>query len=215
VRRYVVRNALPLDEITAAPAIAEPWLRSGDSLVLFAGRMDEGKNATMIVQALSQLNPRLSVRALLCGDGPEREHLERLVRAAGLENSIRVRGYVSNLWGLMKIAQLFVSPSRFEGSPNVVLEAMACECPLVVSDIPAHRELLDEYSAVLVPPDDLTALTRAIETVLRDPTAARRRARLARERAARLTPRAAAEQYMAIYRETVSRISRRSSGRRL
>ena len=51
----------------------------------------------------------------------------------------------------MKASDAFVSTSTFEGQPNAVLEAMACGCPLVVSDIPAHREFLDDQTAAIVP----------------------------------------------------------------
>ncbi len=69
----------------------------------------------------------------------------------------------------MKVARVFVSPSRFEGHPNVVLEAIACGTSLIVSDIPEHREFLDPSCAVLVSPDDVTGLTAAIEAALSDP----------------------------------------------
>jgi glycosyltransferase involved in cell wall biosynthesis len=147
----------------------------------------------------------MNVSALLCGEGAMRPAIERLIAEGGLEGRVRLAGYASNLWSLMKRASVFVSPSRFEGSPNVVLEAMACGCPLIVSDIPTHRELLDETCAIFVAPDDPELIARALERVIADPEEAARRAAVARLRAERYASPLIAQRYLAIYRDLVSR----------
>jgi glycosyltransferase involved in cell wall biosynthesis len=103
-----------------------------------------------------------------------------------------------------------VSPSRFEGNPNIVLEAMAAGCPVVVSDIPAHREILDDEAALFVNPDDGRALADRIVSVAADPQSASRRARAARARVERFTLPQIATQYMAVYRDVLSNRRRRS-----
>ncbi len=60
------------------------------------------------------------------------------------------RWMAASVWALMKKASVFVSLSAYEGCPNTVMEAMACGCPIIVSDIPEHREILDEQSALFV-----------------------------------------------------------------
>ena len=145
------------------------------------------------------------LRAIFCGDGPARSRIEALIAAQGLTSRVRLVGYTSKLWSLMKRASLLVSPSRFEGSPNVVLEAMACGCPLVVSDIEAHRDLLGDQSAILVNSNDPAAIARGIEAVLADPGAAARRAAAARTRAERHALPLIAAQYAAVYRDVLSR----------
>ncbi|MGH7551863.1 MAG: glycosyltransferase, partial [Longimicrobiales bacterium] len=95
---------------------------------------------------------------------------------------------------------VLVSISRFEGLPNAVIEGMACSCPLVVSDIPAHRELLDEDSAVFVSTDDPVEVADAIRNVLATPEAARERARRARSRAQLYSVAAAVDGFEHVYR---------------
>ncbi len=210
VHRYIVPNALPLDEIRAAPTAPDgAWRESDDAFVLYAGRLDAGKNVETLVHALSRLRATRPFRALLCGDGPVRSHLEHLIGEYGLAERVRLAGYVPNLWSLMKSADVLVSPSRFEGNPNVVLEAMACGCPLVVSDIPAHREILDEHTAVFADADDAGALSERLAAVLGNPESASARARAAQERAERYALPVIAQQYLGVYRDVLSRRGRR------
>jgi glycosyltransferase involved in cell wall biosynthesis len=207
VPRYVVPNALPFDEIAAVPVATdeEVGLQPGEAFVLFAGRLDPSKNADALVPALRSVSSSRPLRAIFCGDGPSRDRIEALLVAHGLVSRVRLTGYTSNLRSLMKRASVLVSPSRFEGSPNVVLEAMACGCPLVVSDIEAHHDLLDDRSAILVNTDEPSAIARGIEAVLADPIAADRRASVACSRAERHALPLIAAQYAAVYRDVLSR----------
>ena len=102
---------------------------------------------------------------------------------------------------------MLVSVGFFEGRPNAVLEAMACGCPLVVSDIPAHREFLDEGSALLVSPEVPAAIAQAIGSVLTAPDDAARRAKEARAKAAQWSNQAMARQYAHVYQEVLARRS--------
>ena len=125
--------------------------------------------------------------------------IQRAVSNAGLGERVSVAGYREDLWSWMKAASAFVSLSRFEGCPNTVLEAMACGCPLVVSDIPAHRELLDESSALLVNATDPDAIAAALTSTLTDRDAARRRAEVAAVRVESFSIERVAAAYEALY----------------
>ena len=190
---YVVRNGVPLAEIDAIAT-----QRSGRNAVLFAGRMDAAKNPATLVAALQQLD--VDYTAVFCGDGPCRPELERM--AAG---RVAFPGVVDDLWQRMKAADVVVSLSRCEGSPNVILEAMAAGCPLVVSDIAAHREILDDASALFVPADDAAAAARAIRETLTSPEEAAKRARAARARVEEMS----VERMGREFREVYERIRRR------
>jgi glycosyltransferase involved in cell wall biosynthesis len=212
VKRYVIGNAVPLEEIERAVVARREEFNAGpsDFCVLYAGRLDSGKNAERLVRALSRIRSERSIRALVCGDGTLRSQLERLVRELGLQAQVRFAGYVQNLWSLLKSADVLVSPSRFEGSPNIVLEAMAAGCPLVVSDIPAHREILDDEAALFVDPDNEAAIADRIISVAADPGTASQRATAARARVERFTLPEIATQYVAVYRDVLANRSRRS-----
>ena len=90
---------------------------------------------------------------------------------------------------------------HFEGHPNAVLEAMACGCPLIFSDIPAHRDFLDEEKATFVDPDNIAAITDAILACLENPERAREKADKAKSVAISFSVAAVADQYEKIYNQ--------------
>ena len=175
--RYVIHNAIPFGEIDQAAARLTPIVtrRNGEKVVLFAGRLDAGKNVQNLILALAHIASDVPFIALVCGDGPLRQQLEGLASESGIAHRIVFTGYVSNIWTLMKGADAVVSLSQFEGCPNVVIEAMACGCPLVLSDIPAHREVLNGYGAAFVDPDNPAEAGRTIKALLTNGNGARSR----------------------------------------
>jgi glycosyltransferase involved in cell wall biosynthesis len=193
----VIPNAIPFDEIARAEPARADGFGADEKVVLYAGRMDAGKNVESLIAALARVAGEMPFVAVMCGDGPRRPHLERMARSLGVAHCIVFKGYVDNLWELMKRADVLVSLSRVEGCPNVVLEAMACGCPLVVSDIPAHREMLDEHSARFADPDDVLKAAADIKAILSYGDAAR--ARAARERAAGRPVETTARRYEQLY----------------
>lgn len=199
-----VPNALPLDEIARATPVdpGELGLSGEGPLVLFAGRLNEDKGVPVLCEALrSLMADRPELRALLLGVGPLLEPTRAWVRAQGLEGRVVVPGYREDLFRWLKAATVFVSGSRYEGRPNVVMEAMACGCPVVLSDINPHRDLVPGDAAAWVPVDDAPALRDAIARSLDRPDDARARSMRAREAVARFSIDAMVAQYEAIYRE--------------
>ncbi len=216
-RRFIVRNGLPLDEIesTAPCGLPGPKPGPGQKLALYLGRFDRGKNIENLVGGLAPVIAESGAVAVIGGDGPGRAAICRLVERLGLSDRVQLPGFVPNPWALMKRADVFVSVSEFEGFPNVVIEAMACGCPLVVSDIPAHREFLDERSALLVDPGDPAAIAAAVRETIAKPRDARLRAEAARERAAHWSVAEMARGYDRIYRSVAGsrRVGARAEGR--
>jgi glycosyltransferase involved in cell wall biosynthesis len=211
VRRYTVSNGVPIAEVALAPAVSRAALGidARDPVVLFAGRLAPQKNLDVLMSALSLVFSRRVAHVLCCGEGPLRGQLERWIAGHERRSRVRMLGYVPNLWSLMKSATLLVSPSLFDGHPNVVLEAMACGVPLVVSDIPEHREIVDERSALLVDPRSVEGLARAIEAVMDDPGAAAARAAAAKARVEHYDLGVMAKQYSDIYLDVLSEWRRR------
>lgn len=198
-RRYVVHNAVVFSDIEKAPRDDSDY---GDAkIVLFGGRMEPQKNVATLLAALREVMKQRDVIALLCGIGPLEEEYRASIAAAGLSDRIRMLGFCENLPSLMKRADVLVAPSWFEGHPNVSIEAATVGCPLIVSDIPAHRGWLDENSALFAPTNDPRAFARAILQTLDDPAAARARAGRARELVRDWSVERCAKSYLRIYEE--------------
>lgn len=206
VKRFVIPNGLPLEEIGATPSTtgAEAGVPPNVPLVLCAGRLSAEKNVETIVRALRMIADVHPVRAIVCGDGPCGERVSGLITELRLDDRVRTVGYVSKLWSLMKRANVLVSVSLFEGSPNVVLEAMACGCPLIVSEIPAHREILDDGMAIFVDPNRPRQVADAIASVLNDPVGAATRAQAALMRAQAYGLSFVAQRYAEVYRTVIA-----------
>lgn len=198
---HIIPNGIALDEIADATpdGEAEHGVNAAGKMVLFAGRMSGVKNAENLILALAQIADELSFTAVLCGEGPLLPRLERLAGELGIRHRLVFPGYVQNLWALMKRADVFAFVSRAEGSPVVVMEAMACGCPLVVSDIPAHREILDDRSACFVNPDEPAEIAAALKTTLSANSASLARAQLAQTRVAELSFETMARRYEQLY----------------
>lgn len=206
IPRRVIRNALPLEAIEAARPSPVTGFGLDDQrpLVVYVGRMIELKNIGNLVEALTRLVQETGAVAVLCGTGPLQSTARRRISELGLAGRIAVAGFVENVVPLLKRAALFVSLSRYEGMPNAVMEAMAVGCPVVASDIPAHREILDEATGLLVPTESAAAAAEAMIRVLRDPVAAGLRAAAARERADAWSIASFCDAYEKLYAEIAS-----------
>jgi glycosyltransferase involved in cell wall biosynthesis len=195
---FVVPNAIPFDEIDATPADDEILPRDA-RIVLFAGRLAPQKNLPTLIAALAEVTSRPDVVAILCGEGELEAEVRAMIAATGRGDRIRLIGFTHRLWNLMKRADAVVLVSWFEGNPNVVLEAIAAGCPVVVSDIAEHRAFLGKEEALLVPPQDPAAIANAILRTLDDRDAARARAANARRAVQRWSIDHVAAEYARIY----------------
>lgn len=201
----VIHNAIPFEEISQVDASGPEAMRGSDrKVIVCAGRFDPQKNWFKTLEALEAVLVRMDACAYLCGEGQQKASVQAAIDKRGLSDRIQLPGYVPDLWGWLKRADVFVNVAVYEGQPNVVLEAMACGTPLVVSDIPAHREILDTKTASIVSPDASQQVAEAIVDVLTNTDAARQRADKACEIAQEYSLETVTRAYMDFYAKLIS-----------
>ena len=203
-RVEIIPNSVPLTEIASADPLDDARIGAGDELVLHVGRLSPEKNLGRLLDALPHvLGVRPRAKLVLCGDGPLAAQLAARVSDAGLDARVVFAGFVPNVGSWLKRAGVLVSVSTCEGHPNAVLEAMAAGAPLVVSDIPAHRSMLDSDGAWFVA-NDARAIAGGIIGALEARPRALQRAARARERVAALSLDATVSRYEDVYRRVVA-----------
>lgn len=151
-----------------------PWFTTeGPPVVLGAGSMRSEKDFPTLIAAFAILRRTLSARLVILGEGPQRSELERLARETGFEADIDMPGFAANPFAFMARSSVFALSSVVEGLPGVLIQAMACGCPVVSTDCPSGpAEVLDGgRHGRLVPMRDPEALAAAIAATLRSPPA--------------------------------------------
>jgi glycosyltransferase involved in cell wall biosynthesis len=205
LRLNTIPNALDIARIRKA-GLGMTREANACPLLLVVGRLSNEKAFEIVVRGIGKLSQRQTspMNVLMMGEGPERSSIAREIEAASLQDRITLLPYQSDWWKWLSVADGLISMSRYEGNPNVVLEAMAGGCPVILSDIPSHREIADASSALFVPLDDVDALSTTIDHLLADKRGALERAGRASERVASMTVKTMADTYDAVYNEVLN-----------
>jgi len=177
----IIPNGVNLQEFSLAQD------RKWDSpRLLWTGRLVFQKGLDLLIQALGSLKKDIPWNLKLIGEGPQRPALESLAAEYGIEDRIEFKGWINrdDLSREYSGANLFVFPSRHEGMPNAVLEAMASGLPVVASRIAGNEELvIPDQTGLLVPTENPDALREALELLLLDGALRKQMGLAARQRA--------------------------------
>ncbi len=177
-------------------------------LVLAVAHQDYQKGLDLLVEAMALVRrERSDARLLVAGRrGNHSEALQERVAHLGLHDAVDFLGLRNDVAELLCAADVFVLASRWEGMGGVLLEAMALEAPMVVSDLPTLRDAVpDELHGLLVAPNQPEALAAGILEVLADPGKATERARRARQRfVERFTTERVAEEMLGFYERALA-----------
>jgi len=173
-RLRVIRNPVVTHELArlAAQPVDHPWFAPGQPpVIVAAGRLTRQKDFPTLLRGFAKVHRELKCRLVVLGEGKGRQGLEALARELGVSGDLDLAGFKANPYPFLAQCALFVLSSRWEGSPNVLTEAMALGRTVVATDCPSGpREILqDGRFGALVPVGDADALAYAIGHALRAP----------------------------------------------
>jgi glycosyltransferase involved in cell wall biosynthesis len=185
-----LHNPVDVEAIVRRGRAPSPFAGAGPH-VLAVGRLTDQKGFDLLLTAFGEVVHAGAPGTLaIVGAGERRDALAAQAERLGIGARVRLVGFQADPYPWFAHADLFVLSSRYEGMPNVVLEALAAGCPVVAFDCPhGVRELVqDGVNGRLLAPMDIPGLTLALDALLRDPEA---RARLRAQVSATIAPFAA------------------------
>lgn len=162
----------------SSPPPAPPYPPGGVEL-LYLGRLElRPKGLDLLVDVVERLGRTDDVQVTVAGDGPHRDHLQRLIASRRLGDRFRLVGRVDvpGKWQLLRRASIVVLPSRYESFGMVAAEAMAAGTPVVAWDLPSFREIVAPEAGRLVRPFDTGSFASAVRELLAELSEPGRRA---------------------------------------
>ncbi len=165
----IPQDFLPKDE--ARSYLADIFCIDPDRVWIGSiGRLDPLKRFDLLLPVLAKLKAETpNVHLVMIGKGPELVRLKEQAAILNIEDHVTITGEIPAASKLLPAFDLFCFPSLSEGLPNVILEAAAAALPIAAWDLPFNREILVAESAMLLPPEDLDALAKAVSELIGDP----------------------------------------------
>lgn len=168
----VIPNGIDLQSIPRSPT-RPPWLNTAEAglltenspVLLFVGRLDPQKGILELVKDAGNLLADLPHHLVLIGDGPLRAAINEAALHSGVENRVHIFPWQEEPFAWMHWCELLLLPARYEGMPNVILEAMAIGKPVIAYEVDGTRELIGdstEASLQLAPPENAELLYRQV-----------------------------------------------------
>ena len=125
---------------------------NGTTLLLSVGEINRNKNQEVVIKALAKLPE--TYHYILCGIGENKENLEKIAKEKNVFDRVHFLGFRNDIFSIMKCCDIFVFPSKREGLPVSVMEAMACGLPCIVSDIRGNHDLVDQKGGYVIKLDN-------------------------------------------------------------
>jgi glycosyltransferase involved in cell wall biosynthesis len=202
----VIHNGIdpgPFREADGKAVRAEWGIDRDEPLITFVGRLAAQKDPLTLLEAVRRLS---GGRVLLVGGGPLRSRVRAFLRQHGLEDRVVLTGEQTNIPEILAASDIFVLPSRWEGLPLTVIEAMLAGLPVVAGRVGGVPELVEEgVTGLLVPPGDPTRLAEALQRLLDGADLRHRMGDAARRRALRrFTLESMLRKYRDVYAEVLA-----------
>lgn len=195
---HAIPNPIALDDLQKSLGVGDPGLPDiPGRFILGVGRLHQQKGFDRLLKAFARI-AAADLRLVILGEGSERDKLQAQAEDLGIGPLVHFPGAVENPFPWYRQAACFVLSSRYEGFSNVLIEAMACGCPVVSFDCHyGPSEIIEDgVSGLLVPEGDVEGLARAIRRVLEDDRLRQALRKAGKERARQFDVKEVARQWL-------------------
>jgi len=202
-RISVIYNGVPVERFQAAEAASKAKVlptANGRPVIMFVARFDPAKDHPTLLRALRRVP---DAELVLVGEGDSRPAMQQLASDLGISERVHFLGARPDIPQLLKLADLYVHASNFEGFGMAALEAMSAGLPVVASDVPGLKEVV-KGAGMMVPPHDEEALAKTIREILESKQTRQRMATASQKRATQFSIDRTVDSFIAVY-ESVTR----------
>jgi glycosyltransferase involved in cell wall biosynthesis len=201
-RVSVIPNGVALDRMAGAqpPPRSSVLPDDGSPLLMFVARLEPAKDHATLLRALAQVP---STRLALVGDGVLRGELEALAASLGIRERVHFLGRRADVPQLLKLADVYVHSSHWEGFGIAAVEAMAAGVPVIASDVPGLGQVVGS-AGLLFPAGDAECLAKHIRSLLDSEPLRRRLSQAGKERARSFSIEGSVEAYISLYESVLA-----------
>ncbi len=164
---HMISNPLDFSRIHA---LKDEAVNVESPYILYVGQLGKSKNVALLINAFKKIEDSADVNLVLMGDGPEKKALMEMAESLNIGSRVKFIGYDANPFKYMRGAELLVLPSNTESLGLVLVEAMACKCPVISTNCKWGPEETIEngVNGFLTPVGDVDAMSNSIKTLLND-----------------------------------------------
>lgn len=168
-KKWKVQRVRVIANPISLPEVSEIFTRS--RVVLSVGRLNIQKGHDILIRAFQKISSEFpDWKLLIVGEGGQRKFLEEIIKCLDMSERISMPGLSNDIFAHYNKASIFCMPSRFEGFPNALLEALAMGCACIATDCESGpREILEDGRlGILTPVDDVNAMADALRKLMQD-----------------------------------------------
>lgn len=170
--------------------------------ILHVGRLTDVKNQTLIIQAVRKLTDKgYNLSLDLYGAGENQSMYKGIIKSLSLEDSVHLKGLIDNIYPVMHAADIFVLPSKYEGMPMTLIEAMGTGLPIIASCVGGIPDMIDNNKEGILIVPILDALVDALEKLINNCTLRKELGQNARLKALAFSSKVMADNYSKLYEE--------------
>ncbi len=177
-----------------------PFKKKNRKIIISIGRLDDNKNQLMLLKAINSIKEKLSLNIVMIGEGKNKKSLENYAKKIGFKDNLYILNFKKNPYPYLLNSDLKVLTSNFEGLPNVLIEAMALNVPIISTNSPTGpREiLLNGRAGFLIKRNDHKSLSDKIKLFLENPEIFKKKKIYYKKSLERFSPEKSLKQYIDI-----------------